>query len=266
MVIFKDIKGKKLINVRDMGGLDAFGGKKIAEGRLFRGGRLADLPLSSAQKLTKLGIKTEIDLRSDAEVYEHPPVPIDGIERVWLRTVTTASDSINDEKTMRLTLKRESGRIGSEFENGKEYMTEVYRSILFSDQPKKSLKEFFRIITEADAPVYFHCNSGKDRTGIFSMLLESVLGVSESEIYADYLHSNKRLFLKHAAMITLLTIVPLKRAFKSILKAYIRVRKQYLQNVIEELKAKYGSVLNYCKAELDLTDGIVETLRGKYLC
>ena len=36
-------------------------------------------------------------------------------------------------------------------------------------------------------PIVFHCIGGADRTGTVAMLLEALLGVSEEEIWRDYL-------------------------------------------------------------------------------
>ena len=265
MIIFNDVFGKKLINVRDIGGLRTVDGKKIVKGRLFRGGRIADIPEKSVDILKKLGIKTVLDFRTTAEYSDHPSVEIEGIERLRLPTVTTVTDAINDEKTMRLTMKRESKRLYVEFDSVKEYMAETYRSIVFHKEPKESLKRALRAVIDADAPILWHCNSGKDRTGIFSMLIESLLGVDERSIYSDYLYSNNRLFGHNLGLTLALSIMPMKMRFKKFLIGYLRVKKEYLLKLIEELKEKYGSVKEYCFAELDVTVEDVETLKKKYL-
>ena len=265
MIIFNDIYGKKLINIRDIGGLKTNDGKKIVKGMLIRSGRLSELPDKSIETIKKLGVKTIIDLRTEAEVNDHPSTEIEGIKRYRLPTITTVTDAINDEKTMRLTMKRESKRLYVEFDSVRQYMEETYRSIMFNDEPKQSLRTFFRMLTEADGPILWHCNSGKDRTGICAMLLESVLGVSEKDILSDYMYSNKRLFKKNVTLTFFITIMPMKIRFKKFLIGYLRVKRAYLENVIGILKSKYGSVVGYCKAELGVTDEDIETLRRKYL-
>ena len=265
MIIFNDIIGKKLINARDIGGLKTADGKKIVKGRLIRSGRIADIPESTVKIIKKLGVKTIIDLRTGTECSDHPGKDIDGIERLKLPTVTTVTDVINDERTMRLTMKRESKRLNVEFGSAKEYMAEMYRSVVFNDEPKQSLKSFFKAVAQADDPVIWHCTSGKDRTGICAMLLESVLGVEEKDIYSDYLYSNARLFRRNVFLTFVLMISPFKMRFKKLLISYLGVKKEYLQGIIEELKEKYGSVTAYCKKELGVTDEDVFILKSKYL-
>lgn len=55
----------------------------------------------------------------------------------------------------------------------------------------ESVKDFFEIVADNNNyPVYFHCRIGTDRTGLCSILLNGLLGVSLNEIYQDYLFSN----------------------------------------------------------------------------
>jgi protein tyrosine/serine phosphatase len=49
------------------------------------------------------------------------------------------------------------------------------------------------LLAELEAPVVFHCAAGKDRTGVISSLLLSLLGVPEETIVADYAFSRQNL-------------------------------------------------------------------------
>ena len=54
-----------------------------------------------------------------------------------------------------------------------------------------AVQEFFHIISnEENYPLIFHCNIGTDRTGLFAFLINGLLGVSEEDLYRDYLFSN----------------------------------------------------------------------------
>lgn len=44
----------------------------------------------------------------------------------------------------------------------------------------------FKTIAEAEGVVYYHCSAGKDRTGIITFLLLSLVGVSRKQIIDDY--------------------------------------------------------------------------------
>ena len=53
------------------------------------------------------------------------------------------------------------------------------------------IKEVFHALAdENNYPVFYHCRIGTDRTGLCAILISGLLGVSENEIYQDYLFSN----------------------------------------------------------------------------
>ena len=53
------------------------------------------------------------------------------------------------------------------------------------------IKKVFDILAQKDNyPVYFHCNIGTDRTGMVTYLLNALLGVSDHDLYIDYMFSN----------------------------------------------------------------------------
>ena len=67
------------------------------------------------------------------------------------------------------------------YDNGKHHM---YRN-------SEPLKQAFHALSDPDNyPVFYHCRIGTDRTGFMAIMLGALLGVSENEIYQDYLFSN----------------------------------------------------------------------------
>ena len=53
------------------------------------------------------------------------------------------------------------------------------------------LKQVFHALSDINNyPVFYHCRIGTDRTGLCAILISGLLGVSENEIYQDYLFSN----------------------------------------------------------------------------
>ena len=101
----------------------------------------------------------------------------------------------------------------------------------------------------------FHCTAGKDRTGILAMLLLSLAGVAREDILADYQISETYL----AEIIQLIQLrVPDLAAFAG------QSRREYLEECMDLLLDKYGSVPDYLRAA-GLTAGELETLRHKLL-
>lgn len=58
-----------------------------------------------------------------------------------------------------------------------------------SDEFKTSIVEGLTFMSENKGPYLFHCTEGKDRTGFFGALLESLMGASKEEIVEDYMQS-----------------------------------------------------------------------------
>ena len=49
------------------------------------------------------------------------------------------------------------------------------------------LKDAFAIFGNKDNyPIVMHCSIGTDRTGMLAFLINSLLGVSEEDLYKDY--------------------------------------------------------------------------------
>ncbi len=256
---------KKLNNTRDLGGLPAADGKVIKKGKLIRSGKLFKLPKSTINALEKLGVTAVIDLRTDKEREEYPPTPLNGATYYHIPLVCTATTGITHQKSMATTMLEESKRIKSEFGTADNYMKSMYEIILFSEQSKARLKEIFKIILNENGCVLWHCNGGKDRTGIVAMLLEALLGVDEKIIIKDYVASDKFQRRRRNMQKLGLRITPLPHHFKHILYALMNAKPQYITGATDEIKAKYGSVENYCKEELKLTEEDISALKQKYL-
>ena len=64
----------------------------------------------------------------------------------------------------------------------------------YNQSTKKDTDEIRRVFgyfaDEANYPIFFHCSIGTDRTGMIATILEALLGVSEHDIYMDYVFSN----------------------------------------------------------------------------
>lgn len=155
-------------NVRDLGGWATSDGGRVKQGLIYRCGRLNKSETETPEieiteegvwtMLSSLGVRTEIDLRmKDKHNHESGGITSSPLgETVSYRNVEL------------------------------EWSNENY---LLNNLD--SVKEFFEILSdEASYPLIFHCNIGTDRTGMFAFLINGLLGVSENDLYRDYLFSN----------------------------------------------------------------------------
>jgi protein-tyrosine phosphatase len=261
----KRLKLKKLFNTRDLGGMPAADGKKIKYGKLIRSGKLYKIPEETQKALKDLGLTTVIDLRIFTECEEYPDSVIDGVNYVHLPVLCTATPGITMENSMRKTMAVESRRIKSEFGNADNYMIAMYKMVLFSEEPVALLKQALRLIIDNDGCILWHCSGGKDRAGIVAMLVESLLGVDEKVIIQDYTASryfqHRKFFWNKVG----LAVAPLYPRFKAILIGMMAAKPEFLISTMDELKSRYGSVTEYCKQVLDVSDEDIQTLKSKYL-
>ncbi len=148
-------------NFRDLGGKITTDGRRVKQGLLYRGTYLerASYEGRGLQGLTEngketfvreLGIKTEIDLRHEvAGLYERSPAG-DGVRYVQVSFDAPFGGTFND---------RGMGQ----------------------------MKEAFDVLFDETAyPVFYHCQTGADRTGFLSIVIGGILGLSDSDIVLDY--------------------------------------------------------------------------------
>lgn len=256
---------KKLFNTRDLGGFTAEGGKKIKYNKLIRSGKLDKIPPETVEALKKIGVTTVIDLRIFTEIEQAPDNLWEGVKYVHYPLVCTATPGITRDKSMRVTMVKEARRIKKEFGTADNYMSATYRSVLMSEEPKRHLTQVLREIINNEGCVLWHCSGGKDRAGIVAMLVESLLGVGEEDILADFMASahfqRKKFFWNRLGIY----IIPATLRFKRILLVMMAAKPRFLMDTVNEIKQAYGSVVEYCKAELGVTDQDVATLKAKYL-
>lgn len=150
-------------NVRDLGGLPTYDGRTIRYGLLYRGaqmdGREAKTITEEGKTFMRefLGVKADLDLRNDYELYLNDEDPANdiassplGTDIAYSHVPTSGIDNILKMKNIDV----------------------AYRVVL------SSLRE--------GKPVFFHCVGGADRTGFLAMMIELSVGVRSEDALKDY--------------------------------------------------------------------------------
>ena len=151
----RQIKGEGSGNMRDLGGWATASGNPIKYGLIYRGAEWNgeyQLTPEGIAALRQVGIKAELDLRID-----------------WEAAYITQSPLGDDVTYLRITNE-------DYYESGMQNRKDLYLQDL----------QFVFDCVKNDKPVYFHCHIGADRTGTLAIILEGLLGVSESDMYKDY--------------------------------------------------------------------------------
>lgn len=231
-------------NFRDLGGYVGQEGRPVKWRKIFRSDHLANLSAEDLQQIQSIGIKRSFDFRgvqeSQAQAYDWPDIQRHSlsieptvVQRLQAQHLTgkplTAADALDAmQTTYRDFVRVDSGRFAQLFEH-------------LLDQPE---------------PLLFHCTAGKDRTGLAAALVLYALGVSEADIWRDYLLTNQ-LYKRNSIGAT--SLAP------DVLKIVWEVQESFLQASLEEIHARYGSVQNYLNQELNLTPAALLRLQSLYL-
>ena len=156
-------------NVRDIGGWTTLDGGRVRQGLLYRGARMND-NFSTDSSISEEGIKTLC-------------------EEIGIKT------EIDLRQTQAINNRNESGGItSSPLGAGVTYLARPmdYGDVLITEQKNiQRVREVFALLAdESNYPIYFHCSIGTDRTGLIAWLVNGLLGVSETDLWRDYLFSN----------------------------------------------------------------------------
>lgn len=159
------------VNVRDLGGLAAAGGRKTRRGAVVRSAKIDDLTPAGWADLVAHGIRTIVDLREPAERKNLPARPA-GITTVNVQLDDTADTELWDHL-------REQELDG----------TPLYFPVFLERKPERCATAISAVARAGPGGVLIHCAAGWDRTGLITLLLLALAGVSPADIAADYLLS-----------------------------------------------------------------------------
>ena len=178
-------------NIRDLGGYKTKEGKITVDGLLFRAAGLHELSESSIAILLHRGIITDVDLRRTEEVDERPDLLGKSDKISYIRhNIVGDLPTFPDEKL--------EGTLEPNLEILIEWYYKTYAGWLENTKPK--IKDALTTLFNPDnLPALFHCEAGKDRTGIISALILSVCGIEDELVAEDYGLSAKYLIDRYFA-------------------------------------------------------------------
>ena len=168
-------------NIRDIGGHRTADGRAVRRRALFRSDSLHDLTPRSQRALLAEGLRTVIDLRRTDSVDEEPNVFAQSSEVAYHRVNLMGDDPLVEaEDTSASSL-------------GPDRPPQIYTAIL--DCRREWMAKVVKLLAAPNAlPALYHCNSGRDRAGLVTMLLLGVAGVPRDVIIRDYTLSARYLW------------------------------------------------------------------------
>lgn len=245
---------KKVTNFRTVGNIKNSDGRILKEGKLYRSAHLHKLKKKSFETFENLGIKEIIDLRNSKEISQKPDVIPQNVDYKNYSAFEDEGDQLNQAK--KLVLK---GKVKGA--DADQRMLDFYKT--YATENPEIIKKIIHQILDAENPVLYHCTAGKDRTGIITALILTILKFDRATIDNDYLLSNnyrkklvqKRLHLAH----NLHFIYP--KMDLNVIEKLSWVEKNYLDAAFLEINKKYGSMDVYIHEKLEIS----ENKRNEYI-
>ncbi len=250
----KNISLEGLINVRDLGGVLNEEGKRVKRKKLLRGILLDGMTENDMKILRdEYEVDLVIDLRAESEVSQEPDPEIEGVRNVFVPILSTEKHGITWGKG---TIEQ----IREKPDMGGLYVLMVSDPICMAQ-----FREVLRLIMKNEGAAYYHCTTGKDRTGITSLLLYAMLKVSEEEALDDYEYSNVDMMAPAEKRWQSVYELTGSKETADIVKSVSLVDRSYLKRAIGYMKEKDGSILNYIKKSLLISEEEIRLFQDKML-
>ena len=233
-------------NFRDIGGYLTKEGKKIKKGIYFRTGRQDRMSEKDLAELKNLKISTQIDLRKPEEILDQGKGPLENMGADYIN-IPIIPDGGSDQ------LSRLVGDTGI---SGKRYLG-------YLEFGPESWLKIFEILAYKDSlPVVLHCTAGKDRTGVSTAFLLSVLGVDRDLIEADYKLTNldterQADFIENSGGFP-------EGVDREAMILAAGVPEDAMKVFLDGVESRWGSVLGYLE-EIGITKNQMNAIRDNFL-
>ena len=253
MELNRYIKLEGASNFREIGGLKTQSGF-MKSGLLFRSDDLSALSKNDLQTISRLNLKTIIDLRTPNEIkYKPDKLPSANSIRIINIPFFHQKRDYNQLQIMWFLI------TNSKKTNFEKFIKEHYLNNAFNRA--NEVGKVFRIISEEkNLPALVHCKAGKDRTGLISALIQLLAGVHRDTILEEYLATNFLMKSKMEKIEKIIRRMSLFRASPEKIKPLLEVHQEYLTDVIDQIFLRYGSIEKYlidaCRVDIDTIEKI----------
>jgi protein-tyrosine phosphatase len=245
-------------NFRDFGGYSA-GGRKIAEGVLFRSGSHAQASDADLVKLADMGIVTVIDLRRPDERERNASRRWDGFTCALVENDDNFEGVESWDAFMRVW-----DMTGESFH---AFQTRYYAEAPYLPRLLDLLARYFEALARSEGAVLVHCAAGKDRTGLAAALTHHLLGVHRDDVMADYLLTNESGRFERAVdgYIDMVEQRHGKRPPREAMKVAMSVHPDYLERSFAVMAERHGDLDGYLRDALGVTPAMRERIAVKLL-
>ncbi|GGP02945.1 tyrosine-protein phosphatase [Nonomuraea glycinis] len=238
----RHIKFTNIHNFRDVGGYATKDGRTVRWRRLYRADSLGRLSGQDLDTFRALRVKTVIDLRHAHEVAGSGRVPEeDGLAYHNLPVEGRRWNNVPYDGTPPVA----------------RFLADRYLEV--TEDGVAHLRTAVTTIAQADcAPVVVHCAAGKDRTGLLTAMILSLVGVAEDDIVADYA-------LTGLATERFIADWRLRHPDAPMWDGFGLAPAETMRLFLDDLASRHGSVEGYVTDVLGLDAAVIGGLREHLL-
>jgi protein-tyrosine phosphatase len=214
-------------NFRDLGGYPVAGGRSLRWRVLYRADALHRLtPAGVARLRDDLGLCEIVDLRSSGEL-AHDGRGLLEREPLHFHHLPLFDGDVGGAREM-----ADAATLADRY----------FMMLEFAGGP---IARVIATLAAASGPAVFHCAAGKDRTGVISAVLLSLLGVRDELIVADYAASRDAL---DAIVERLMESEGYRQMFETLPPDTLHAEPATMEALLARVRDKYGSMRGYAEA------------------
>ena len=236
--LFTDV----LVNCREIGGMPTSCGSAVKNGNFIRCCSPSLICRDAYLKLKEYGVKTVIDLRSEAERIRYGnPFENDKDVKFYNIPLFVGDPDADEDPTMDLLRTHKLG--------------DFY--VIMLNELGPNLVKVLRVLTDNDDGIcMFHCAHGKDRTGVVAAILYMLAGASREDIVLNYKVSYEyaKTFLD-----------PLIEEKEDNMKHTLRSDAENMVILLDYIDSRYGGDIRIYLKENGMTDEDITRLEKRLI-
>ena len=256
-------------NARELKGYVTEDGRRIKAGLLLRTG---DLSRASQRDLDRLSreyhLAIDFDFRMEMEVRHAPDRPVEGAEYFWLPTLDPEKAEISTDELQGtgITGFRDFVTKGASHPYVQNFARTMYTGMVDSEYTQLQYAVFFqKILSTPDGAILWHCSQGKDRTGLGTAFILFALGASRETVLADYRISNEAFAPEIEKATRYILSLGGGEAELTVVNSLVGANEAYFIDALDLIDRKYGSMQDYLRDILLVSEADQATLRDRYL-
>ncbi len=252
---------KSVCNPRDLGGYVGLNGRKIKKHRLLRTGNISGISPADERYLLDYGLSAIIDLRSPAECRKKPDKEMPNVAHY--NFPLSVEDNTNGNG---LDLSQEFAEYRRDQYAGFKMMCRRYHDHVLTETAQYSFHQIIATIAAVEGgAVLYHCSEGKDRTGLVTAVVLSILGVDLEVIRQDYLYSNYMLNDYRAKRDQQFKQNGENDLFRANMRILGSVANAFFDTSLITINQHFGGLESFITNELAIDQQMQATIREKYL-